>query len=194
MGFVTFLCSLSLTLYLVNMYRNFFKEATLEGGLSLVRGFGMGLFEVAEKDRNLANTFNQSMSNHTTIVMKKILEIYKGFEGLSQVVDVGGGLGTNLKLIVSKYPQIKGINFDLPPVVKDAPNFPGNPRIDSSLLIISPRKLGRKMEISLLSLSSLNLITFGTLFLMLGVEHVGGDMFTKVPHGEVIFMKVSYES
>ncbi|XP_022718855.1 caffeic acid 3-O-methyltransferase-like [Durio zibethinus] len=125
---------------------NLFKEATLEGGLSLVRGFGMDLFEVVAKDRNLANTFNQLMSNHTTIVMKKILEIYKGFEGLSQVVDVAGGLATNLKLIVSKYPHIKGINFDLPFVLKDAPNIPG-------------------------------------------VEHVGGDMFTKVPHGEVIFMK-----
>ncbi|XVF30757.1 hypothetical protein REPUB_Repub16aG0086100 [Reevesia pubescens] len=128
---------------------NFFKEATLEGGLSFVRGFGMDLFEVLAKDRNLANTFNQSMSNHTAIVMKKVLEIYNGFEGLNQVVDVGGGLGTNLKLIVSKYPQIKGINFDLPLVVKEAPDVPG-------------------------------------------VEHVGGDMFTKVPHGEVIFMKVSY--
>ncbi|XWS57880.1 hypothetical protein CRYUN_Cryun09bG0211200 [Craigia yunnanensis] len=125
---------------------NFFKEATLDGGLSFVRGFGMDIFEVAEKDRNLANTFNQSMSNHTTIVMKKILEIYKGFEGLSQVVDVGGGLGTTLKLIVSKYPQIKGINFDLPLVVKDAPNFPGNHRIGSSLLIIFPRKLGKKWK------------------------------------------------
>ncbi|WRX24695.1 O-methyltransferase domain - like 10 [Theobroma cacao] len=55
--------------------------------------------------------------------MKKVLEIYKGFDGVSQVVDVGGGLGTNLKLIVSKYPQIKA-NFHLPLVVKDAPNFP----------------------------------------------------------------------
>lgn len=88
----------------------------------------MNLFEMAAKDNNFFNTFNQAMSNHTNIVMKKILEIYKGFEGVSQVVDVGGGLGTNLKLIVSKYPQIKGINFDLPLVVKDAPNFPGNPR------------------------------------------------------------------
>ncbi|XVF42582.1 hypothetical protein PTKIN_Ptkin01aG0375500 [Pterospermum kingtungense] len=125
---------------------NFLKEATLEGGISFVRGFGMDVFETVAKDRNLANIFNQSMSNHTAIVMKKVLEGYKGFEGVSQVVDVGGGLGTNLKLIVSKYSQIKGINFDLPLVVKDAPNIPG-------------------------------------------VEHVGGDLLTKVPHGEVIFMK-----
>ncbi|XP_017976311.1 PREDICTED: caffeic acid 3-O-methyltransferase [Theobroma cacao] len=142
---VTPLLNMTLDKRLIDSW-NFFKEATLEGGLSIVKGFGMNLFEMAAKDNNFFNTFNQAMSNHTNIVMKKILEIYKGFEGVSQVVDVGGGLGTNLKLIVSKYPQIKGINFDLPLVVKDAPNFPG-------------------------------------------VEHVGGDMFTQVPHGEVIFMK-----
>ncbi|GMI85472.1 caffeate O-methyltransferase 1, O-methyltransferase 1, O-methyltransferase 3 [Hibiscus trionum] len=125
---------------------NFLKEATLEGGLSFQRAFGEDMFEAVSKDRKLANTFNQAMSNHTAIVMEKVLQIYRGFQGLTQVIDVGGGLGTNLKLIVSKYPQIKGINFDLPLVVKDAPNIPG-------------------------------------------VEHVGGDMFNKIPNGEVIFMK-----
>ena len=29
------------------------------------------------------------MSDHSTITMKKILETYKGFEGLTSVVDVG---------------------------------------------------------------------------------------------------------
>ncbi|XVE62544.1 hypothetical protein DITRI_Ditri06bG0126200 [Diplodiscus trichospermus] len=125
---------------------NSFNEAILEGGSSFVRRFGIHLFEMAAKDSDFSNIFNQSMSNQTTIVMKKVLEIYKGFEGLSQLVDVGGGLGTNLKLIISKYPHIKGINFDVPFVVKDAPILPG-------------------------------------------VEHVGGDMFTEVPHGEAIFMK-----
>ncbi|KAE8677007.1 Caffeic acid 3-O-methyltransferase 1 isoform 2 [Hibiscus syriacus] len=104
---------------------NFLKEATLEGGLSFERAFGEDMFEVVSKDEQLANTFNQSMSNHTAIVMQKVLQLYKGFEGLTQVIDVGGGLGTNLKLIVSKYPQIKGINFDLPLVIKNAPNIPG---------------------------------------------------------------------
>ncbi|KAL4363291.1 hypothetical protein GQ457_04G034230 [Hibiscus cannabinus] len=126
---------------------NFLKEATLEGGLSpFERFFGANVFEVVAKDRNFGNVFNQSMSNHTAIIMKGVLQNYKGFEGLTQLIDVGGGLGTNLKLILSKYPQIKGINFDLPPVVKDAPIIPG-------------------------------------------VEHVGGDMFDKIPSGEVIFMK-----
>ncbi|RWR86536.1 caffeate O-methyltransferase [Cinnamomum micranthum f. kanehirae] len=54
------------------------------------------------------------MLNPTTIIMKKILETYKGFEGLNEVVDVGGGVGATLHTIISKYPHIKGVNYDLP--------------------------------------------------------------------------------
>lgn len=86
---------------------------------------GLPLFEYAAKDARLQNLFNQAMHNHTAIVMKKILEIYKGFEELNQLVDVGGGLGTNMRLIVNAYPQIRGINFDLPYVIKNAPLSPG---------------------------------------------------------------------
>ena len=57
--------------------------------------------------------------------MKKLLENYKGFEGVSTLVDVGGGIGATLNMIISKHPTIKGINFDLPHVIQDAPTYPG---------------------------------------------------------------------
>ena len=69
--------------------------------------------------------FNEAMFNLTSMVMKKILETYNGFESLKEVVDVGGGFGANIGLIVSKYPHIKGINFDLPLVIQDAPTIQG---------------------------------------------------------------------
>lgn len=53
--------------------------------------------------------------------MKKILEIYKGFKELKKLVDVASCLGANMSLIVNTYPQITGINFDLPYVIKNAP-------------------------------------------------------------------------
>nr|GEV30595.1 caffeic acid 3-O-methyltransferase-like [Tanacetum cinerariifolium] len=65
------------------------------------------------------------MVNHTTIAMKTILECYHGFENLTSVVDVGGGLGITINMIVSKHPTIKGINFDLPHVTRHAPLYPG---------------------------------------------------------------------
>ncbi|PHU14593.1 hypothetical protein BC332_15798 [Capsicum chinense] len=70
-----------------------------------------------------SNVFNKAMINCTTLVMKNILEHYKGFEDLETLVDVGGGLGINLNMITSKYPTIKGTNFDLPHVVQHAPSY-----------------------------------------------------------------------
>ncbi|KAJ0078195.1 hypothetical protein Patl1_36997 [Pistacia atlantica] len=51
--------------------------------------------------------------------------VYKGFEGLKVLVDVGGGIGVTLDVITSKYPHIKGINFDLPHVLAEAPTYSG---------------------------------------------------------------------
>lgn len=58
------------------------------------------------------------MVDFTSIVMKEILKSYHGFNNLKRVVDVGGGLGMTLSMIVSKYPTITGINFDLPHVIR----------------------------------------------------------------------------
>ncbi|CBI38723.3 unnamed protein product, partial [Vitis vinifera] len=65
------------------------------------------------------------MLNHTIMITNKIVESYKGFGNLKQVVDVGGGLGTTLGIITSKYPSIKAINFDLPHVIQHALPYPG---------------------------------------------------------------------
>ncbi|EYU24255.1 hypothetical protein MIMGU_mgv1a022164mg, partial [Erythranthe guttata] len=70
--------------------------------------------------------FDQAMSSYSIIVMTKRLEIYDGFEGIKSVVDVGGGTGAILNMIISKYPSIKAINFDLPHVIQHAPSYPGN--------------------------------------------------------------------
>lgn len=64
----------------------------------------------------------------TTVLMREILEVSGGkglFDGLKTVVDVGGGVGAVIKSVVSKYPGIRGINFDLPHVIKNAPKYPG---------------------------------------------------------------------
>ena len=85
----------------------------------------MHAFEYPSVDPRFNQVFNTAMLNHTTIVIKQILESYKGFEQLRQLIDVGGGLGVTLNLITSKYPHIKGINFDLPHVIQHAPPYLG---------------------------------------------------------------------
>lgn len=101
------------------------NDAVLEGGIPFNRAYGMTAFEYPETDERFNRVFNQAMSNHTTLILKKILDVYKGFEGINVLVDVGGGIGVTLNLITTKYPHIKGINFDLPHVLADAPSYPG---------------------------------------------------------------------
>ncbi|KAJ0086301.1 hypothetical protein Patl1_08347 [Pistacia atlantica] len=100
------------------------SDSILEGGTPFSRALGLrSAFEYIEKDPNSGQP-----------------------QSVSRIVDVGGGIGANLGTITSKYPHIKGINFDLPRVVAHAPPISG-------------------------------------------VEHVGGDMFKKVPKGDAIFLK-----
>lgn len=86
---------------------------------------GADIFEYCRLDSRFNKVFNRAMMNHSTIVMKKVLECYKGFEEVKRVVDVGGGVGMSINMITSKYPHIKGINFDLPHVIQHAPSYPG---------------------------------------------------------------------
>ncbi|PRQ36323.1 putative (Iso)eugenol O-methyltransferase [Rosa chinensis] len=122
------------------------RDAVVEGGIPFNRIYGKTPYQYQDSDPKFNQLFNLGMVNLTTLVMRRILDSYQGFEHLNQVVDVGGGLGIALSLITSKYSYIKGINYDLPHVIKEAPHYPG-------------------------------------------VEHVGGDMFSKVPCGDAIFLK-----
>ncbi|GJU38473.1 caffeic acid 3-O-methyltransferase-like protein [Tanacetum coccineum] len=122
------------------------KDSVVEGGIPFNKVHGTHTFEYPALDARFNEVLNNAMVNHTTIAMKTILECYHGFENLTSVVDVGGGLGITINMIVSKHPTIKGINFDLSHVTRHAPLYPG-------------------------------------------IQHVGGDMFQEVPHGDAIFMK-----
>jgi flavonol 3-O-methyltransferase/caffeic acid 3-O-methyltransferase len=69
--------------------------------------------------------FNEAMKQHSVILTEKLLELYTGFDGVRTLVDVGGGLGSTIHAITSRYPTIHGINFDLPHVISEAPAYPG---------------------------------------------------------------------
>ncbi|XP_010520933.1 PREDICTED: flavone 3'-O-methyltransferase 1-like [Tarenaya hassleriana] len=115
------------------------KDAVLEGGIPFNKAYGMTAFEYHGTDPRFNKVFNNGMSNHSTITMKKILETYNGFESLSSVVDVGGGIGATLSMIVSKYHNVKGINFDLPHVIEDAPSYPGIEHIGGDMFVSVPK-------------------------------------------------------
>ncbi|PIA38203.1 hypothetical protein AQUCO_02800105v1 [Aquilegia coerulea] len=56
------------------------KDAVLEGGIPFNKAHGMQVFEYPGLNPRFNQVFNRAMFDHTTIVMKKILETYKGFE------------------------------------------------------------------------------------------------------------------
>lgn len=103
-----------------------FKEVLLDCDTDLFKKVhGVQIYETIQSDPTLNNVFNKTMATMCTLEMNKILEIYSKFKDISLLVDVGGGFGQNLNMIISKYPSIKGINFDLPLVIQNAPDYPG---------------------------------------------------------------------
>ncbi|KAH9728020.1 Flavone 3'-O-methyltransferase 1 [Citrus sinensis] len=85
------------------------KGQILEGGIAFNKAHGMHIYDYLGVDSSFNDVFNNGMSSHTSVVMEKVLESYKGFEHVKKLVDVGGGLGATLNMIISKYPHIKGI-------------------------------------------------------------------------------------
>lgn len=95
--------------------------------------YGMPPFEYMERNAELNQSFYKAMAHFDPLQVKRVLKFYKGFEGVSTLVDVGGGIGETLKQIVSAYPSIKGINFDLPQMIQDAPPLPGIEHVGGSM-------------------------------------------------------------
>eukprot|EP00253_Pinus_taeda_P013419 PITA_13419 len=102
----------------------YLKDAVLEDSHPFTKAHGMKAFEYLAIDRRFNRLFNRAMSETSSMLMNKILDTYEGFKEVQELVDVGGGVGSTLNLIVSRYPHISAINFDIPHVVADAPHYP----------------------------------------------------------------------
>ncbi|KAL3690907.1 hypothetical protein R1sor_004558 [Riccia sorocarpa] len=104
----------------------FLRETVVDPSiLPAMCAHGMKQWEVLEKQPELGNLFNRAMAGSAALLMSTLLEKYKGFEGLGSLVDVGGGTGETLARILSKYPQLRGLNFDQPHVVAKGVQVPG---------------------------------------------------------------------
>ncbi|KAL8093544.1 caffeic acid 3-O-methyltransferase-like [Apium graveolens] len=115
------------------------KDAVLEGGIAFDKAHGMQGFKYLAKDNRFNDVFNQAMYHHSSIVMKKILQVYTGFQELTEIVDIGGGTGATLAKIISKYPQIRGINFDLPHVIQNAAPLTGVEHVGGNMFESVPK-------------------------------------------------------
>ncbi|KAH1225500.1 Isoliquiritigenin 2'-O-methyltransferase [Glycine max] len=124
---------------LVDAFLNF-KEILLDCDNGLyIKVHGMPIYQGIQSDPAWDHTFNKAMANICTREMTKILEIYTGFEGISLLIDVGGGVGQCLNMIIYKYPSIKGVNFDLPQVIQQAPTYPGIEHFEGDMFESVPK-------------------------------------------------------
>ncbi|VVA95634.1 unnamed protein product [Arabis nemorensis] len=115
------------------------KDVILEGKDAFSSAHGMPIFEYMGSDHQFARLFHKAMSESATMVMKKVLEVYRGFEDVNTLVDVGGATGSILGLVTSKYPHIKGVNFDLAQVLTHAPFYPGVEHVSGDMFIEVPK-------------------------------------------------------
>ncbi|KAJ9179580.1 hypothetical protein P3X46_011354 [Hevea brasiliensis] len=99
----------------------YLKDAILEGGNPFEKAHGVPMYKYISSDQESVKGFNKAMDALSSYIMSKVLDFYNGFQGLESLVDVGGGSGVAINMVISKYPSITAINFDLPHVVKEAP-------------------------------------------------------------------------
>jgi O-methyltransferase domain len=84
------------------------------------QAFGVPFFDWLENHPEQASMFSQTMVGYHGTEHKAVASAYD-FSGLGMIVDVGGATGNFLIAILECYPQPRGILFDMPHVVCDAP-------------------------------------------------------------------------
>uniref|UniRef100_A0A0D3DM21 O-methyltransferase domain-containing protein n=1 Tax=Brassica oleracea var. oleracea TaxID=109376 RepID=A0A0D3DM21_BRAOL len=86
----------------------------------LVKEFpGKELWSFAKDNPRHSELINEAMACEARRVVPLVAGACHGlFDGVAMVVDVGGGTGDTMAILVKEFPWIKGINFDLPHVVE----------------------------------------------------------------------------
>nr|AWH62809.1 O-methyltransferase [Camptotheca acuminata] len=86
---------------------------------------GEDIWSYAAANPAHSKLINDAMACHARVAVKAIIEgCPEVLDGVSSLVDVGGGDGTTLRMLVKACPWIKGINLDLPHVVSAAESDP----------------------------------------------------------------------
>ena len=84
------------------------------------KALGAPLFEWLARNPGFAALFSETMIGFHGSEPQAVAAAYE-FTGLSTLVDVGGASGNMLATILEGNPSLRGILFDLPHVVQDAP-------------------------------------------------------------------------
>ncbi|CAN0841643.1 Probable O-methyltransferase 3 [Linum grandiflorum] len=82
---------------------------------------GKKVYDVCYEDPLFGQLFSEGMAGDSWLFSRALVaKCREAFEGLSSLVDVGGGTGNTSKVIVEAFPDIRCTVFDLPHVVSGA--------------------------------------------------------------------------
>jgi hypothetical protein len=98
--------------------------------------YGKPAFEAIFGDPEIGCDFNNAMSGFSRNVAPALLEAYD-FSGIGTLVDIAGGHGAVLCEVLSRYPKMKGILFDMPNVIQEANCHICNLKMDDRCQTIS---------------------------------------------------------
>ena len=82
--------------------------------------WGVPVFDYFAQNPEAASHFSEAMVGFHGSEPPTVADAYD-FSGVKTVVDVGGATGNMLAAILSRHPGVRGVLFDLPHVVGDAP-------------------------------------------------------------------------
>jgi len=96
-------------------------EESLKSGAAWKLGGREGFFSMAHRPADAA-VLNRSMANQTLLVAQAIVDAYD-FSSFSRVIDLGGGYGALLSVLLKAYPDLHGASADLAYMEPDARAF-----------------------------------------------------------------------
>ena len=97
----------------------------LATGASQARSqLGLDFFDYLAANPRALEEFGETLKAHSAVANKGVMERYD-FAGIRTLVDVGAGYGPLTVAVLEKYPDVRGVVFDLPEVIDAAPaQFP----------------------------------------------------------------------
>jgi hypothetical protein len=81
---------------------------------------GLEFFDYLAANPKSLRDFGEALKVHSAVVNKGVLERYD-LSGVRTLVDVGGGFGHLVIGALGKYPEMRGVVFDMPEVIDAAP-------------------------------------------------------------------------
>ncbi|KAG8500278.1 hypothetical protein CXB51_003690 [Gossypium anomalum] len=100
---------------------------------------GKDLWSYTETNPYHNKVFNEAMACDARLTVQAIIKgCPEVFDGVKSLVDVGGGNGTALSLLVKAFPWIRGINFDVPHIVAVAPKSDSTENVGGYMFVSIP--------------------------------------------------------